>query len=113
MASGSRSRSMPSISTRRVMVDLPAPFGPAINVRVGRLRGAAAHFAEDFIVRAGGGARNPADLKATSVGLLHHREAQTPVHIKDRTTSRESFLEGLPARRGYSRVELRAVELVF
>src|SRR4051794_31184585 len=85
VASGSSSRSTPSISTRRVMVDLPAPFGPAINVRVGTLCGASAHFADDLVVLASGRAGNPADFKTAAVGLFHDREALAAINIEHGT----------------------------
>jgi hypothetical protein len=50
-ASGSSRRSCPSKPTHRVSVDLPDPFGPAINVRTGTRSGRAdVQLADDLVV---------------------------------------------------------------
>jgi len=94
------------------MVDLPAPFGPAIKVRVGTLRGASTHLANNLIVRAGWSAGNPADLEPSAIGLFHYRKSEIAVDVERRSSGGQRFGERLSPSVGHSLVELGAVELV-
>jgi len=54
------------------------------------------HFAKNLVVLSGGRSGNPADLKSSSIRLLHHVETIV-VEVEDRKPGCEGFFKSLAA----------------
>src|ERR1035438_9790940 len=111
-ASGSSKCSRPSKPIRRVSVDLPDPFGPAIKVRAGTRSGRADfQLAYNFVVAPRRGPWYPADFESSPIRQFHDFQT-VGIQIEYRVARRKRLMECGASGGSNGPIELFAVKVV-